>query len=175
MNLIRPEARAVLWRWREALFGAALLVASVTWAGSSFGFFRWFAVLLAVGAALLVLAGLQRGRFRGQGGGRGVVQVDERQVTYFGPLSGGTIALSDLGAVSLDKRSKPAHWLLVPGEGAPLSIPIDAEGTDALFDAFSGVSGLSTQRMLQALNSDGSDRIVIWRREDVQARALALH
>ncbi len=175
MSFIRPDAQAALWRWREVLVGAAGLTLAGAWALGSFGIFRWLAFALCAAALLLIAAGIQRGRFRGAGGGSGVVQVDERQITYFGPLSGGSISLSEIGAISLDHSSSPAHWLLVPLQGDALRIPVNAQGADTLFDAFAGLNGLKTERMLRALKEGETGQIVIWRRPDVQARAAQLH
>lgn len=175
MSFVRPEARAALWRWREVLFGALLAALSGLWILASFGFVRMFAIALLAIAVIVVLAGLQRGRFRGRGGGQGVVQVIEGQVTYYGPLTGGAVAMSDLAALSLDGTSKPAHWLLVPDQGPALEIPVSAEGADALFDAFTGLPGLRIEHLLRTKQTRSPRLDVIWRRDDVQARINALH
>lgn len=175
MSFIRPEARATLWRWREVLAGSVMAAIGALWAMSSFGVLFWLACGLAGLGGILVVLGVQRTRFRGAGGGAGVVQVDERQVTYYGPLSGGAVALSELGVLSLDGRATPAHWQLVPEGGGTLQIPVDAEGADALFDAFSTLPGLRTARLLGALDKPRGVHTVIWRRADVQKRVQSLH
>lgn len=175
MSFVRPEARRAMWRWRETLVGGAGLCVMALWASTSFGVFRIIALVLVALCLVLVIAGVQRARFRGSQSGQGVVQVDERQLTYFGPLSGGTMALAEIGAISLNNASTPAHWQLVPLQGQALTIPVDASGADALFDAFSGLPGLRTEKMLHALKQGGSTQIVIWRRPDVHDRARALH
>lgn len=175
MSFVRPEARAALWRWREVLFGSLGAALALMWVAGSFGFVRMFAIALFAIAVIVILAGIQRSRFRGRGGGQGVVQVIEGQVTYYGPLSGGAVAISELAALSLDGRSKPAHWLLVPDHGAALEIPISAEGADALFDAFNGLSGLRTEHLLRVKQAGATKMQVVWRRRDVQARIDTLH
>ncbi|MGH1578236.1 hypothetical protein [Planktotalea sp.] len=175
MSFIRPEARKAIWRWREVLSGCLLAVLAAIWAMSSFGFVRVVALLFLALTILVVLAGIQRARFRGRGGGQGVVQVIEGQVTYYGPLSGGAVAISELAALSLDGRSKPAHWLLVPDQGNALEIPVSAEGSDALFDAFSGLKGLKTEHLLRIKQTDERRLHVVWRRQDLQARINTLN
>ena len=64
MNLIRPEARAAIWRWREALLGLCLLLLALWWGLTAFGVLRYVAAALMVAGGLLVVAGLQRGPFR---------------------------------------------------------------------------------------------------------------
>ncbi len=161
----RPEAKAALWRWREVLMGAALAMLGVWWLASSTGLLGFVAPAVLVGAGALIMVGLQRGRFRGQGGGLGAVQVDEGQVTYFGPLSGGAIALREMSRLSLDGRQRPPHWQLEQSGQPPLMIPVDAEGADALFDAFAALPGLKTERMLARLKQMPDAPVVIWERE----------
>ena len=175
MSFVRPEARAALWRWREVLFGGAMSSLSLIWALGSFGILRSIALFFVSLGIVTILAGIQRGRFRGRGGGQGVVQIIEGQVTYYGPLSGGAVAISELAALSLDGRSQPAHWLLVPEQGKALEIPVSAEGADALFDAFTGLRGLRTEHLLRVKEAADRSLKVVWRRSDVQARINTLH
>lgn len=175
MSFVRPEARAALWRWREVLLGLGLSAVMALWAANAFGFVRVIALILLGLAILLLLAGIQRGRFRSRGGGQGVVQVVEGQVRYFGPLNGGAVSMSELAALSLDGRSKPAHWLLVPDQGSALEIPISAEGADMLFDAFSALKGLRIEHLLRIKQAAPTGLEVVWRRQDVQARINTLH
>ena len=175
MSFIRPEAQAALWRWREVLVGGLLLAFAALWASSSFGVYQIMAIILGLIALVVIVIGFQRARFRSAAGGQGLVQVDEQQVTYFGPLSGGTLALAEIAALSLNRQSTPAYWQLVPLQGNPLMVPVDAAGADALFDVFSNLPGLKTEKMLHALNHGADAQIVIWRIPDVQARAASLH
>lgn len=171
----RPEAKAALWRWREVLvalglflfglwliIGPGLLLALPGWA-------------LLLGGAALGFVGVQRARFRGAGDGQGAVQVDEGQVAYFGPLTGGAVALENLERLSLDATARPAHWRLdAPGQAAVL-IPVNAAGSDALFDAFAKLPGLRTERMLTELNAKRSHAVVIWERTPLRPAHALLH
>lgn len=175
MSFVRPEARAAIWRWREVLIGALSACLALGWAFGSFGLVQGIALILLLVSLLLIFAGIQRARFRGRGGGQGVVQVIEGQVSYFGPLTGGAIAMSELAALSLDGSAKPSHWLLVPEQGEALQIPVSAEGADALFDAFTGLPGLKTEHLLRIKQTQAARISVIWRRDDVQKRIDTLH
>ena len=175
MSFIRPEARAAMWRWREVIAGVVLSSAAGFWALSAFGIMQALALILLALAVIMILAGIQRGRFRGFGGGQGVVQVIEGQITYYGPLNGGAVAISELSALSLDGRHKPAHWLLLPDQGSMLQIPVSAEGADALFDAFSGLVGLKTEHLLRVKQAAKPQLQVVWRREDVQTIINTFH
>lgn len=164
MNFIRPEAAAALMRWREAFVGVLVLASGAWWSFGLGGLMSWIgAVAMLAGTALVVL-GIQRGRFRAPGGGPGLVRVDEGQITYFGPLTGGAVALADLDRIELDRGGVPVHWCLFQTGQPSLAIPVTAEGAELLFDAFASLPGFRTGRMLTELNRAGTDRTVIWQR-----------
>jgi hypothetical protein len=170
MSLVRPEARAAMWRWREVLAGAGVLAVGLWWALGTAGLLPWLGGALALAGGALIAAGIQRARFRGTGGGPGVVLVDEGRITYLGPFTGGTVALADLTALRLDPAARPPHWLLdQPGQPA-LAVPLAAEGADALFDAFATLPGIRTERMLAEMRRGGDHPVVIW-----QAPTARLH
>jgi len=165
MNFIRPELRSAAWRWREVLTGLAASAIGVWWALAARGILPYLGVLLVAAGAVLVFVGVQRGRFRSGAGGPGVVQVDEGQIAYFGPLTGGVVALEELSALSLDPTARPPHWVLSQTGAADLAVPVNAEGADALFDAFAQLPGLRTGRMLAELERPSSFPVLIWERE----------
>ncbi|MEL7279838.1 MAG: hypothetical protein AAGK79_05735 [Pseudomonadota bacterium] len=172
MSFVRPEARAALWRWREALAAASVFVFGVWWAISGAALTRGLGVVVALAALAFFAAGVQRGRFRGPAGGVGVLRVDEGQIAYFGPLSGGIVALSELSQLAYDATGKPAHWVLRQIGQEDLCIPVDAEGADALFDVFTSLPGLRTEDILRVQNMPGNTITVIWRRKGNLSRAL---
>lgn len=160
----RPEAKAALWRWREVLAGIALSILALWWLAQARGVLAYIAPVMLVGAGALIMVGLQRGRFRGAGGGLGTVQIVEGEVIYFGPLSGGSVALREVQRLTLDGTQTPAHWRLEQPHHPPLMIPVDADGADALFDAFAALPGLKTERMLAQLRDQPERPVLIWER-----------
>ena len=107
MSFIRPEAQAFLWRWRELLGALALLLLGLRWAIWGIGLMQitgWACVALAL---VLGVVGAQRMRFRLGSGGPGVVQVTEGQISYFGPLTGGAVARSEIETLRLDHTARP--------------------------------------------------------------------
>ncbi len=164
MSFIRPEVRAAIRRWREVLTGVGVAVLGTTWVLGPGGLLGWLGWLLIAGAGALVVVGVQRARFRSATGGVGVVQVDEGQVSYFGPLTGGSAAMSELARLSLDPRMKPKHWVLEQPGRPTLYIPVNAEGTEVLFDVFAALPGLRTEVMLGALSGHPAGPVVIWQR-----------
>ncbi|MCD9148170.1 hypothetical protein [Pseudophaeobacter flagellatus] len=175
MSFIRPEAREALWRWRELIVAALMLLVGLKWAFTSYGVTEvtgW--ALVAVGLVIAVI-GAQRLRFRIGAGGPGVVRVDEGQIAYFGPLTGGAVATSELQRLRLDHTAKPPHWVLEQEGQEPLEIPVNAEGNEALFDVFAALPGLRTERMLSELRRNGSHQVVIWERSPSRPAHQRLH
>ncbi len=164
MQLIRPEAARQLLIWREALIGAVVLAAGA-WLLARPGY-----VLPGLGGALalaglaMTVLGFRRARFMARGDGPGVVQVVEGQIAYFGPQTGGVVALDDITALSLDAEG--AQWLIRASDGRLLTIPRAASGAETLFDAFASLDGLNMPRLLRAIEAGpkGADT-PIWRRK----------
>ncbi|MGB3279647.1 MAG: hypothetical protein WBA92_10690 [Pseudorhodobacter sp.] len=176
MTFIRPEARAALWRWRE-VFAAAGLAAVGLWLVRLGGF-----VLVPLGAGVMVLAlgfGLlawRRLRFAQGGDAPGVVEIDEGQVSFFGPSFGGAVALRELVELRLITMSGRRLWRLKQKDGQTLLIPVEAMGAERLFDAFSALPGMDTGALVAAVDPQenageamgrsvvsASDSRVIWR------------
>ena len=165
-EFLRPEARATLWRWREVLFAVGLAALGLWWALSSFGVVRWMGVVLVLLAAGIAFAGLQRARFRQGGQGPGVVVLDERRLVYMGPLTGGAMDVADLTRLELEPAALPApHWVLTGVGGQGLAIPVNAEGSEALFDVFAALPGIRSGQMLAVLERTPGARVTVWEKE----------
>lgn len=173
MSFVRTEAATQLYRWRETITGVALVAFGLWWAFSVNGMIAWIGWVLAVAGLAFALAGIQRARFRLPGRGPGIVQITEGQITYFGPLTGGAVARSELTRISLDPSGKPAHWVLAQPGQPNLSIPITAEGADALFDVFESLPGLKTEFMLAQLKRTTGAPVVVWDRSNDKALRIA--
>jgi hypothetical protein len=174
MSLIRPEARDQLWRLRE-VFAAGGLAAAGFWVMALGGY-----VLVPVGGAIVALAaGLgvlawRRMRFAQTGEAPGVVEFDEGQVSYFGPNSGGAVALRELVELRLLMVGGQRVWRLKQQDGQALLIPVAALGAERLFDAFASLPGMDTAALVAAVDRPttvstgrvvaiGHDSRVIWR------------
>ncbi|WP_413717678.1 hypothetical protein [Silicimonas sp. MF1-12-2] len=159
MSFVRPEVRDGLMRWREVLVGAVTLGLGLRLAATSFGAIFIIGCGLAITGAALIVAGVQRARFRSGGGGAGVVDLDERRITYFGPYGGGAVSVEDLVEIGVDPSRS---WLIRDVNGTHLMIPMNAEGADALFDAFAAVPGLTPARLVEAVRSTPRQYTTIW-------------
>lgn len=170
MSFVRPEARQWLQRWREAMLGAGCTALGLWWALGTQGAVAWIGWVISAAGIGLMLAGMQRGRFRLAGQGPGVVQVTEGQIAYFGPLTGGAVALSELSRITLDPTGHPAHWSLSQQGQPDLYIPVNAEGADRLFDAFSSLPGMRTEHMLAQMKRKGGAPVLVWSRDSSAPR-----
>ncbi len=166
-DLIRPELRAVLRRWREALAGGAVMLLAL-WAWThGIGIVAWLAVPLGVAGAALIWTGIVRGQLRAPGTGPGVVDMTEGQLAYFGPRDGGVVALDAVQAIAIDRTGKPAHWILERDGEPPLHIPVTAKGADTLIDAFAALPGFRMDRAVRPQGGARDGRRVIWQRASV--------
>jgi hypothetical protein len=85
-------------------------------------------------------------------------------VGYYGPLSGGLVALSEISALAIDRDNYPPTWVLSQPGQEDLVIPLDAEGAEALFDVFASLPGIRTERLLSRMQQGGEGRVMIWTR-----------
>ena len=175
MSFIRPEAKLALWRWREVLIAAAVLLVGLSWVSGPGGILGWLGWVLIAASMALAVVGVQRTRFRTGAGGPGLVTIDEGQITYLGPLTGGIVAAREIERIALDPTSSPAHWVLDQPGQPTLHIPVNAEGAEALFDVFSALPGLKTEQMLSELNGGATHPVVIWERTPSRPAHLRLH
>ncbi|MEY8829836.1 hypothetical protein AB9K34_15730 [Sedimentitalea sp. XS_ASV28] len=175
MSFIRPELRDALWRYREAVAGLAMILLGLWWLLGPGGLLGWVGGALTLAGAAQGFVGLQKARFSSDGGGQGVVQVDEGQITYFGPLSGGAVAVADLTSIALIPDGKPAHWVLSQAGRPDVQIPVNAEGSEALFDVFAALPGIRTERMLAELQTGPEHPVVIWSRQSLRQEHQRLH
>ena len=142
--MIRPEFIALLRRFSEVLWAVAVLalwpLADRAWRLSAHPrrHRHW-----AFGVAWGILA-LRRLRFVQTIDSPGVVEVDEGQIGYLGPQSGGYVSIPELVELRLLRLRGRRVWRLKQADGQALLIPVDASGADKLFDAFASLPGMNT-------------------------------
>lgn len=176
MPLIRPEVTALAWRGREVIAGTAILALGL-WLIFKGGYVLTplGTIVGALGVAWTLLA-YRRLRFAQDVDSPGVVEVDEAQVGYLGPQGGGYVSINDLAELRLLTLRGRRVWRLKQLDGQTLLIPVDAQGADALFDAFASLPEMNTADLVDALRppeatgttlplrSDTPEMRLVWRR-----------
>ena len=173
MSFIRPELLARLHHWREPIGWAALLATGVflVWRG----YVRLepllfvLGLLLAAAGAGLLRAALRRLRLSSATLSEGVVVIDEARIAYLGPRDGGFVDLPAVTRVEIVSRphlppSSPHAWVITAEDGTRLTIPLGAEGADALFDALSPLPGIDFDAGIAAVSARRPGRAIVWRK-----------
>lgn len=171
---IRPEITATLARYREA-FAAGVIVLAGLWLVSLGGYVLvpLGAIVTAIGA-VLTLTAFRRARFAQTVAAPGMVELDERQVSYLAPELGGFISLDELVEIRLLVMQGRRMWRLKQADGQALLIPVDAQGAETLFDVFAALPGMDTAALVLALQPPAPENAnlnlaaqtrVIWRKQ----------
>ncbi len=164
MSFIRPEAMATLTRWREVALSLAG-VAFGTWVMLRGGWFYGILGGLVLTFALgLALTGWRRMRFDTGDGAPGIVQYDEGAIAYFGPETGGVVALSEITEVQAVSRPGGLVWRIEQTDAAAVEIPVGAHGAERLFDTFAALPGARPAAFLDAVENPPQGQRRIWRR-----------
>lgn len=167
--MIRPELRALAWRWREALAGLALVLAGLWALAQPAALIKVLGGLVALAGLALVVIGVRRARFAGGAiSAPGVVGITERQIVYMAPEGGGFVALDEIASLSLSADG--GYWLIGTSDGSVLAVPLAARGAEALFDAFAALPGIDMARLSRAARAGPAahDR-PLWRRDAASA------
>lgn len=170
MSFIRPEAAAKLKKWREAIIAAAILLGSLQAASNTVGLVNALSWVTALIGAALFIEGVRRARLPDDGGGVGVVDVDERLITYFAPgNAGGSIALDDLAEIRIETagagpRQEDMLWHLASVDQRRLTIPGNAENLSAVFELLPSLPGVDWEAMTRANKSKGAGDFIVWKR-----------
>lgn len=169
MSFIRPELRAALARHQHHAWAVVGLVtgALVMWRGVAIvaPFLTVFGGGIAVLSAVLWIAHRQRAAFYREVTQPGIVQIDEAQISYYGPETGGVVDRDALIRVDLiSDGDGRARWALYHSDGSPVSIPLAAEGADQLVDLLMSLSGVEVGAALSALDRGRVGLVTVWTR-----------
>lgn len=169
MSFFRPEAVAFLKKWREAMIAGVILLGSLQAASATTGLINALSWVTALVGAALFIEGVRRARLPSDSGGIGVVEVDERRITYLGPHGGGSLSLNELIRVKvrttdLGPAASDFFWEFTDREGQRLTIPGDAENASALFDALTALPGADYEAVIKASGSTDVTEFLVWER-----------
>lgn len=170
MSFIRPPVVTHFTKWREAYFVAFILLLGL-WMylhGSATLnlVMQALGLVVALVGIILLRTAIQRIRFRRAHKAPGMVDVTEREISYFGPMHGKTISLESLHKIELrESEAYAAIWVLHHSEGDPMIVPTTAKGSEGLFDAFTSLSGVEMDVLVTAINQTPIHNQVIWERK----------
>lgn len=172
--MLTPARRAFLDRWREVLIAGGVALFGI-WVATRGGWFLGLIGLaIAAVAAVLGVTAWRRLRFARAAEAPGLVEIDEAQIGYMGPMGGGFVALTELVEIRLIYPAGRAHWRLKQADGQALLVPVAASGAEALFDCFAALPGIEMRRLIAALDAPAADtalRPPLWRRPGQAGRA----
>ena len=166
--MFRPEAIARLMRWKEPiLIGLVLIYAvSLFWKAVTLG--SWISgivglVLVMVVGSLLYVSYL-RARLRRDVTGPGLVEIDERSITFFGPTTGGEVELDNITRIqisTLPSNLGDRNWIIWH-HGGSLVIPVAASGADQLLEVLTALPGFRYDTTLNAIDANTQEIFTIW-------------
>lgn len=167
MNFIRPEVQALLRRWSEVIAAGVIVLVGIWFILSDLWIWQALGVLIAGVGMLLAFAAWRRVRFSALTAGPGLVEVDERQISYFAPYEGGAVSIDFLARITAVGPSKGGGpddltWVLEEDGGSMLTIPNAAAGAQDLFDAFAALPDVNYANAQRALEDRSGDSFVIW-------------
>lgn len=167
MAVFRPEALQTLKRWQEPIVIGVILLATLRVLWLAYVWSSW--VMAVFGLALVGLAAsflyvaVLRMRLRSDASAPGLVEIDERNITYLSPHLGGAVSIDSIRKIDVSPtRSGGRNWVLYSFESSPVLIPFNAAGADALVEAFSALPGLGVERISRAARSNSLVIETIW-------------
>jgi len=164
MSFVRPEAISYFQNYRGFILSAMIVLAGVYILASSFGTTRIAGGIILIIGLLVGHDAYRRFKFPNGRGGRGVLEVDERRVSYlFGGIET-SISMDSLDRIELHRSVKGVVTWIFYGPDGMLSVPGDAEGTDALFDALVALPGINYSQAEAAMQGTDPDIFLIWQR-----------
>lgn len=166
MSFVRPEIKRRLLRWREAVAGAVLFSLGAWQVVFGYGLIPYVGFVVAFGGAILLFTGFQRARIRAENDGPGLVEILERQVTYFAAVGGISFSLDDVRAINIETTGVPGAeemtWVFdIRGEGTH-HIPGNAVGADKLFDVLASFIGADTGAVIRASGTRRAASFPVW-------------
>lgn len=173
MSFIRPEAGQFLRTYSEVFLGLMILGVGVI----NFLATGWVLPVLGVVCMLtggaIAFTAFRRARFPAAKDGPGVVEVDERQISYFSAYAGGAVSIEALARVRIETSDvgpwgEDMIWVFEEDGGNTLQIPASASNIEGLFDAFAALDGVNYEAVTEASKSTETGEFLIWSKQRAQ-------
>jgi len=162
-NGVDPKSRAKL-----AELGFFGVLVPEEHGGSEFGMVGMGQILEAQGRSLAATPLLQTGVIGASALTLGGSQAQKAE--WLPKIAAGEV----LTALALDATG-PRRWRLSQPGQPDLEIPLDAEGADALFDAFAALPGLRSGQVVAAMRRPAPGLHLLWERGGAEATRTRLH
>ncbi|MEM1236524.1 MAG: hypothetical protein AAGI10_06095 [Pseudomonadota bacterium] len=168
--MIRPEAKKAIFEWREVILGGVLVIIGGNWVVNGHTLQPAIGALVGALGLVFLYLGWRRVRFPSGGGGVGMVEVTERQITYLTAAGGGALAIDALIRVEVQTGVGGILWVFTAEDGGVLMIPGDAPGAETLFDALVSLPGINYDQAARAARAPGTlgthrDNFLIWQKD----------
>lgn len=100
---------------------------------------------------------------------KGMVEVKERRIRYYGPHFGDEVAVDDLIKVEIANLEEPTDgetifWVLTERAGRELLIPSGAEGARRLYEAFAALEGVDYDSIIHGMSETRKGLHLVWKR-----------
>jgi hypothetical protein len=130
------------------------------------------AVCILAGCAIAFTA-FRRARFPTAQDGPGVVEVDERQISYFSAYAGGSVSIEALARIRIETNDagpwgEDMYWIFEEDGGNSLQIPASASNIELLFDAFAALDGVNYDAVTNATRATENGEFLIWSKQRAQ-------
>lgn len=163
--MIRPEAKATLMQYAQAIVGAVIAILMIYWTITIPGVLRYLTGAITILGLALAIDGFRRGKLRRKSqGAEGVVEIDERRITFMTANWGGSVSINDLIKVEVGQRSGNLFWRIKDNFGSILLVPYTANGAEGLIDAFGALGGFDLGVVGHAIEKNGDHMTTVWTR-----------
>lgn len=171
MDFIRPELRAILWRWREVILLVGIIVCSTYMFIVGAGLVRVITIGLIIIGLAFVYPAIRQARATSPVVSVGVVEITERRIRYMGPETGSEISANDLNMVQIESRdekdpNRDVTWIFEDIYGGSMAIPSGAQGARALLDAVSSLPGADLDAVVRAMGYPQRNLFTIWKKQN---------
>ena len=167
MDLLRPEVKGWLYKWKEPIISTFIALMGLRLV--HYGLSNHKLVLIVVGSTIAlisicaVVVSYIRISFSKFPNGVGIIEVKEKQIIYFDPSGGSVFSSDSLISIELNFSDKLGLiWSLKTEDGSFVEIPLNASGNEKLFDVFMTLPKIDQAHLLNSVKNPGNSSKIIW-------------
>ena len=167
MDLLRPEVKVWLYKWKEPLISTLVTLLGLRLA--HYGLSNHNLVLLIVGSVIVIIGicvvvvSYIRISFSKFPNGVGIIEVKEKQIIYYDPSGGLAFSAENLVSIEIiGSDTSQSTWKLSTEDKSVVNIPLNALGNEKLFDVFLTLPGIDPAELIKAVNNPNKTMQKIW-------------